>query len=97
MKELKGKDRRYLAKKAHSLSPVVMVGQRGLTAPLIMAVDKALADHELIKVKFQDYKDQKQDISLELQRQCQAQQIQLVGNILTLYREHKDPEKRQYF
>ena len=48
---MNGKDRRYLRGLAHGLSPVVIVGQRGLSDAVVRQVDGALTDHELIKVR----------------------------------------------
>ena len=48
---LNGKQRRYLRGLAHSLEPIVQLGKGGLTDGVVGAVDAALADHELIKVK----------------------------------------------
>ncbi len=57
--DLKGYQRDYLSRKAHGLQPVVQIGKAGLTEPVAAAVDKALEDHELIKVKFVNSKDEK--------------------------------------
>ena len=50
--ELTSKQRKILEKAAHDLQPVVIVGGAGMTEGVIQMADKALADHELIKVKF---------------------------------------------
>ena len=52
MKALSNTLKNQLKKLAHNLKPVVLVGQKGITETLLQAVDKALEDHELIKVKF---------------------------------------------
>ena len=46
-----GKERRHLRALAHRLSPVVIIGQRGLSDAVVRQVDGALTDHELIKVR----------------------------------------------
>ena len=52
MEKLSSSERNILRKEAHTLKPVIMVGKNGITPKLTAAVDAALADHELIKVKF---------------------------------------------
>jgi len=43
--------KRELKARAHALKPVVLVGQRGLSAAVLASVDEALTAHELIKVR----------------------------------------------
>lgn len=92
---LKGSDRRHLRALAHHLKPVVQVGKQGLTQSLIATVNQALDSHELIKVKFVDFKQQKKDLSLEMATQTRSELSGLVGNIAILYRQHTDAEKRK--
>ena len=50
-----GSDRKYLRQLAHPLKPLVQIGSSGVTDALIAAVDTALRDHELIKIRFLEY------------------------------------------
>jgi RNA-binding protein len=95
MKELKGSDRKYLRKLAHSLDPIVYVGKQGITDALVAAVDDALSSHELVKLKFNDQKDQKKEILEQIEERTQSNVVGLVGNIATIYREHPDEEERK--
>ena len=63
MEKLNPGSKRKLKSLAHHLKPVVLIGQKGITESLIKAVDKALSDHELIKVKFIDLKDEKRELT----------------------------------
>ncbi|UCF93353.1 MAG: YhbY family RNA-binding protein [Desulfobacterales bacterium] len=65
MKKLDGYQAQYLKGLAHGLKPVVAVGQKGITASLIRSIDAALERHELIKIKFIDFKgkSQKKDLT----------------------------------
>ncbi|MFP4362555.1 MAG: ribosome assembly RNA-binding protein YhbY [Spirochaetia bacterium] len=95
-KKLTGKQRRWLFKKAHDLDPVVIIGKAGPTRELVQAVDAALSDHELLKVKFNDYKDEKKDIAAFLSKETGAYTVWIIGNTVVFYRQNKDTEKRQY-
>jgi len=97
MDKLTGKQRRFLASEAHHLEPVVMIGQKGLTEGLVDALNKALDDHELIKIKFQDFKDQKKEMTQSLAEQTDSEIIRTIGNITILYRMQRDPKKRRIF
>ena len=56
MKKLKGYQKKYLKGLAHGMKPLVFVGQKGLSPAVIKAVDESLKKHELIKLKFIDFK-----------------------------------------
>ncbi|KGE72437.1 YhbY family RNA-binding protein [Spirochaeta lutea] len=91
---LQGFQRSYLKKLAHRRKPVVMLGQHGLSPEVLKAADQALNSHELIKIKFQDYKAERRPISEDLARQLEAQFVNLIGNILTIYRQNREPDQR---
>jgi len=95
MKDLKGSDRKYLRSLAHALDPLVYVGKQGVTDALIGAVNEALDSHELIKVKFNDHKDQKKELSAEIEQRTESNIVGLIGNVAILYREQPDEEKRR--
>lgn len=97
MIELSGFQRNFLRKKAHDLKPVVMLGKNGLTEKVTRAIDKALEDHELIKVKFVDYKDEKKILARTVSENLDANLISVIGNIAIIYRESSDPEKKEIF
>ena len=52
--------KKYLRGLAHGLKPLVFVGQKGVTPALVDALNQALSDHELIKVKFIEFKEKDQ-------------------------------------
>jgi RNA-binding protein len=95
MKKLKGSQRTYLRGRAHALKPIVQIGKNGLTPELLAAVDQALEAHELIKVKFLDFKEERKTISKSVEEQTDAELIGIIGHIAIYYRQHPDPEKRK--
>lgn len=94
MKELNSTQRQYLKRQAHSLKPVVQIGKLGLTDNVIQSVHNALDSHELIKVKFGDFQDQKRELSAELAAATSSELVATVGNVITLYRQQDDPAQR---
>jgi len=90
MIELNSSQRRRLKSLAHHLEPVVMVGRKGFSENLSKAVDKALSDHELIKIKFVDLKDEKRELTDEIISSVNASLVGIIGNIAILYRENPD-------
>lgn len=77
------------------LKPVVHVGKGGLSGALLATVEQALIDHELIKVKFDALKEQKKALAPELAVRTGSRLVQRVGNVVVLYRQHPDPERRK--
>ena len=88
------KQRSFLRGKAHHLSPVVMIGKEGLTDAVQKATDKALEDHELIKIKLPaDNQDEFQEVVNSLMAVIKAEVVQTIGHQLVIYRRSKKPGK----
>jgi len=96
MKKITSRQRSYLIKKAHFLKPVVLVGKYGMTESLIQAVDEALKAHELIKIKFLDFKEEKNPLTDSIAGNTNSVFVSMIGNTGILYREHDDPQKRRF-
>ena len=77
---------------AHALEPVVHVGQAGLSDGVVRAVEQALLDHELIKVRLHEPADKKGEAAA-LAVATESALCGLVGHTVILYRPH--PEKPQ--
>lgn len=86
------KIRAQLRSQAQSLSPVVMVGHEGITEGVIAALDAALTDHELVKVRFQDFKEMVRDLSVQLSNKTSSVLVSTTGFTAVFYR--KNPEKK---
>ncbi|MDP5290823.1 ribosome assembly RNA-binding protein YhbY [Oceanimonas sp. CHS3-5] len=85
---LNNKQRQYLKGLAHSLKPVVLLGQHGLTEGVLAEIDLALNHHELIKVKVAaEDRDVKKLIMDAIVRETGAIKVQTIGHILTIYRQ----------
>ncbi|MBR9856862.1 MAG: ribosome assembly RNA-binding protein YhbY [Gammaproteobacteria bacterium] len=84
---LTNKQRQYLKGMAHSLKPVVLLGQHGLTEGVLAEIDLALNFHELIKVKVAaEDREVKKLIMDAIVRETGAVKVQNIGHMLTLYR-----------
>jgi RNA-binding protein len=90
--ELSDRQRRYLRKFTHPLKPVVTIGDAGLTDNVAGETDRALRDHELIKVKVRAAEREDRDRMIdELARRTDSALVQRVGHVAVLYR--PNPEK----
>ena len=93
--ELSGAQRKYLRGMAHYLKPVVQMGKNGLTDTVVESIDKALSDHELIKVRIAPSADGgKRELADEIAERTRSAWVGLVGFIVILYRQQEDPEKQ---
>ena len=90
------KQRKLLEKYAQSLNPVVLVGGGGVTDALIAQVENAITAQELVKVKFNEYKEEKQELTAKIAEATGATLVRIIGNIAILYRAAKAPDKRRY-
>jgi RNA-binding protein len=95
MQPLTGTQRKYLRGLAHHLKPVIHVGRNGVTDPVLREIAEALDSHELIKVKLVDPQGHKKELAAEIAERSGGAAVGLVGNVVTLYREHPDPEQRK--
>ncbi|WP_373754363.1 ribosome assembly RNA-binding protein YhbY [Neisseria weixii] len=89
--KLNTKDILALKARAHHLSPVVMIGQHGLTESVVKETDNALSAHELIKVRILgDERDERVAIAEALCEAVDAQLVQHIGKLLVLWRKRPD-------
>lgn len=85
-------DKKHLRQLGHSLNPVVTVAGKGLSENVLAEVERALDDHELIKVKFAvGDRDIKQQLIDELCQHSAAQLVQTIGHIALIYRKADKP------
>lgn len=79
----------------HQLNPIVTVAGNGLTENIQLEVDRALADHELIKVRFVvGDRELKRKMVEELCTITECQLVQLIGHIALLYRPAPTPNPK---
>lgn len=94
--EINAKQRKFLEKNAQPLSPLVQVGGAGVTEEQIKQISRLLGEHELIKIKFNEFKDEKRELSAEIAQKTEATLVRLIGNVLILYRPAEEVKNRQF-
>ncbi len=97
MEPLKGYQKKFLKGLAHGFKPVVFIGQKGLSRGLIGSINDALDTHELIKVKFVEFKEKqhKHSMTETIQAETGCRLVGMIGHIAIFYRQQADPEKRK--
>jgi len=89
--ELKGSQRRYLRSLGHHLKPVVIAGKGGMTKGFISQTDRALEDHELIKIRFgPGFEEDIVEAAALLVSETGSALAGTIGKTALLYRPRKD-------
>jgi RNA-binding protein len=78
---------------AQLLEPMLKVGKAGLSEGFIRSVDMALAQHELVKIKFAEFKEHKKELAPQLAEKTASHLVIRVGNVMVLHR--PKPAKEQ--
>ena len=91
--QLTPKERQELKARAHGLKPVVLLGNSGLSPPVMKEIDRALAAHELIKVKVPgDDREERDTLFADVAETLSAARVQSIGKLLVLYRPAPEQE-----
>ena len=92
---LNKKQIQHLKGLAHSLKPVVLLGNNGLTEAVVAEIDYALNHHELIKVKVPTDDRQNKALIVEaICRETNSTQVQVIGKTLVIYRQSAEQKIR---
>jgi RNA-binding protein len=82
---------KHLKSLAHSLKPVVMIGDKGLTESVIEELKIALGAHELIKVNIRaEDKQDKENIIDKILAKTQSNKVQTIGGKLVIFKASKE-------
>ena len=88
---LKASQKKNLRALAHHLKPLVTVADNGLSEPVVAEIERALDDHELVKIKLRADRDQRKAWARDITEKCGAELVQAIGQTASFYRRH--PEK----
>lgn len=95
MQQLTSTQRSHLKRLAHDLRPLVQIGKNGLTDQLRITLENELNAHELVKIKFMAFQEERAEITRELVEATGCAQVAMIGNTAILFRENPDPKKRK--
>ena len=96
MIELTSKQRKFLEKTAQPMSPLVLIGGAGVTEEQIKQIQTVIKTHELIKVKFNEYKDEKKSLADSIQKETDSTLVRIIGNVAIFYKATEKPTDRKY-
>ena len=88
------KQKKHLRRLAHPMSPIVMLGNAGLTDGVVNELDRALTDHELVKVSARvGERDARNQALATLADRTTSELVQRVGHVGVFYRRSQDLPK----
>lgn len=83
---LTSQEKQQLRAHAHKLKPVVMTGNQGLTPAVLNEIEVALTAHELIKVKLNAEREDRQKMIEEISQATKSEIVQTIGRIAVFFR-----------
>jgi RNA-binding protein len=89
------RDSKQLRAIGHKLKPVVTVAGNGLNENVLLEIERALSDHELIKIKLVvGDRAARAAISEDICDSTGAELVQSIGNIILVLRRSAEPDPR---
>lgn len=86
---LNQEQKKHFKSLGHHLKPVVTVAEQGLSDNLMAELDRALNDHELIKIQLRlSEREDRQAMLTELCQQSSATLVQSIGKMALIYRKN---------
>jgi RNA-binding protein len=95
MEELNNAQIRKLKGMAQRMDASLKVGKQGLSDGFIKTLNEELERHELVKLKFVEFKDQRKELAPQLAERTQSHLVTLLGNVVVLYRPNPDESKQK--
>ena len=88
-------EKKQLRAIGHHLKPVVTIAGAGLTENVMAELNRALSDHELIKIKLSvDDRDARQDLVKKICTDTQSESVQTIGKVALLLRKNSRPNPK---
>lgn len=92
---LSAEQRRQYRALAHDLKPVVQVGDNGFSEGLQQELERALDDHELIKLKVASTdRGERRELIDEACQSTGAELVQVIGKVAVLLRRAAEPNPK---
>ena len=92
---MKSSKRKFLCSKAHHLDSILFIGKNGIANGTLNAINNALDRHELIKIKFLDFKNKKHKLSSTIAKLTKSEIVANIGHVLILYRNNPNLTQRK--
>ncbi|MAZ44414.1 MAG: ribosome assembly RNA-binding protein YhbY [Legionellales bacterium] len=82
-------EKKALAAQVHHLKPVVIVGAKGLTDAVLNEIDAALTTHELIKIRLNGEREDRQEMTNQILAHFDdVTLVKSIGHVIAIYRKN---------
>jgi len=88
--QLSSAARRALKGKAQTLEPVLKVGHGGVSEAFLASVTRELGLHQLIKIKFVSFKEERHELAAQIAEATDSALLQVVGHVAVFYKPKAD-------
>jgi Predicted RNA-binding protein containing KH domain, possibly ribosomal protein len=92
---LSSKDRSRLASIAQNRDCLISLGRGGARDAFAERLGQLLEQHELVKLRFGDFKEEKADIAAALAKATGSEVVRRIGNVAIFWKRNPDPQKRK--
>ena len=93
--KISNEDKKQLRRLGHKINPVVTVATKGLSENVLAEINRALIDHELIKIKLSHSDRQSRAHTIEIiHKKCGAEVVQSVGHVLLVIKKSDEPNPK---
>ena len=73
------------------LEPVLKIGKAGVSEEFLQALRQALSAHELVKIRFDEFKEEKRTLAPMIAAKTGSQLVMRVGHVAVYYRPRAAP------
>lgn len=80
---------------AQRLNPLLVLGKQGANEGFVRSLDETLALHELVKIRFGAFQDERKVLAPELAEKTRSHLVWIVGHVAVFYRQNPDAQKRK--
>jgi putative YhbY family RNA-binding protein len=92
---LSATEKKALKARAHSLNPILQLGEKGLSDAVIAEIERAIGAHELIKIRAAPLNRDEREVALaSICERTNAHAIQHIGKMLVVYRKKPEEPKK---
>ena len=92
---LESKQRSRLAGMAQTRADLLQLGRDGASEALAARLETLLADHELVKLRFLDHKNERAALAASLAQSTGSEIVRVIGNTAIFWKRNPDPKKRK--
>lgn len=92
---LSSRQRGYLSGLAQTQDCLISLGKAGATLDLADRLAELLEIHELVKLRFGDFKESRRELAAALAERTGSELVRLIGYVAVFWKANPDPDKRK--